>query len=185
MTRHNSKLKKATGVKKGHNVMSALPTQAAARPGAWRAYLTAAPTDETANKHRHVPVVIDDAVIQDVADGGKSSEIEEKYSLREGYVRDVLIRRFGSIEGMKKALRAQCFENAIALGEYAMANIEKIPPGQALVGAKIMIDGGLALEKSNVDLQPTVDFAALHALGGVLERVEKRILGTDRTIVPV
>lgn len=184
MTRANGKLKKATGVKKGQAVMDAIP-QAAARPGAWRSMLTAAPTDDTANKLRHVPIAIDDAIIDDVANGAKSSEIEEKFHVRTGYVRNVLIRRFGSIEGMKKALHAQCLENAIALGEYAMEHIEQIQPGQAIVGAKIMIDGAVALEKSSVDRPTTVDFAALHALGSVLERVEKRIMGTDRTIVPV
>jgi hypothetical protein len=139
--------------------------------------LLPAPTDQTAHKGRHVPVAIDEQILSDVADGGKSSEIEEKYSVRAGYVRDVLVRRFGSVEGMKKALRAQCFENAIALNEYAMSKIDMIPPGQALVGAKIMIDGGLALEKSTVDRPSTVDFAALSALGGVLERVEKVVTG--------
>ena len=183
MSKANSKLKSVTKVEKFANVMDAVDPQiAAARPGAWKSMLLAAPTDLTARKDRHVPVAIDEQILQDVADGGKSSEIEEKYAVREGYVRAVLIRRFGSREGMKKALAAQCLENAISLNEYAIQHIEKIPPGQALVGAKVMIDGALALEKSLVDRPSTVDFAGLSALGGVLERIEKQITGSDRNV---
>lgn len=185
MSRANGKLKKAAGLKKSDEPpMKSIP-QAAARPGAWRALLQTAPTEENANKHRHQPVVVDDVIVESVADGEKSSDIEDKLGVPRGYVRRVLIRRFGSIEGMKKALKAQCLENAIALNEYAMENIQQIPPGQAIVGAKIMIDGALALEKSSVDRPSTVDFASLAALGQVLERVEKKITGSDRTILPV
>lgn len=172
----NGKLKKALGVDAGVAPMSAIP-ESEARPGAWKTMLLPAPAEDKVNKLRHVPTALDDQIVRDVADGAKASEIEEKYAVREGYVRAVLIRRFGSIEGMKKALRAQCLENAIALNEYAIQNIKQIPPGQALVGAKIMIDGALALEKSSIDRPTTVDFAALAALGQTLERVEKVVIG--------
>ena len=184
MSRTNGKFKKAVGLKDSVTPpMQAVPA-AAARPGAWRTMLKSAPTPADANKNRQQPLVVDDAVIEAVADGDKSSDIEDKLDLPRGYVRRVLIRRFGSIEGMKKALRAQCLENALALNEHAMENIQAIPPGQALVGAKIMIDGALALEKSTTERPSTVDFAALSALGEVLHRVEKKIVGTDRTISP-
>jgi hypothetical protein len=185
MSRANGKLKKVTGLKKSDAPpMQSIP-QAAARPGAWRAMLQTAPTEENANKHRHQPLVVDDAIVGAVADGDKASDIEDKLGVPRGYVRRVLIRRFGSIEGMKKALQAQCLENAIALNEYAMENIAQIPPGQAIVGAKIMIDGAIALDKNSVDRPSTVDFASLAALGEILQRVEKKITGSDRTILPV
>lgn len=177
----NGKLKKALGVEKGTAPMQSVP-ESEARPGAWKTMLLPAPVEATVNKNRHVPVALDEQIVRDVADGAKASEIEEKYSVREGYVRSVLVRRFGSIEGMKKALRAQCLENAIALNEYAIQRIDQIQPGQALIGAKIMIDGALALEKSSIDRPTTVDFAALAALGQTLERVEKIVIGKDRTI---
>jgi hypothetical protein len=184
MPRQNAKLKRATGIKKGNgDVMTHVP-EAASRPGEWRTMLRPAPTDATANKNRHEPLAVDDEIVKRVADGGKASEIEDELHVRRGYVRDVLIRKFGSIEGMKLALRAQCLENAIALNEYAMTKIQQIPPGQALVGAKIMIDGAIALEKSSTERPSTVDFAALAALGQTLERVEKLVTGSDRTISP-
>lgn len=182
MSRANGKLKKASGLKKGDgDVMTHIP-QAAARPGEWKTMLRSAETDATVNKHRQVPLAIDDEIVKRVADGGKASEIEDELAVRKGYVRDVLVRQFGSVEGMKLALRAQCFENAIVLNEYAMTKLQQIPPGQALVGAKIMIDGALALEKSSTERPSTVDFAALAALGQTLERVEKLVIGTDRTV---
>jgi hypothetical protein len=83
---------------------------------------------------------------------------------------------------MKKALQAQCLENAIALGEYAMERIEQIAPSQALAGSKLMIDSALALGKASSERPTTVDFASLAALGATLERLEKVVTGTDRTI---
>lgn len=182
----NRKLKKALGVKKGDTVapMRKVETEADVRPGAWKDYLVPAVREEEVHKGRHVPQLIDDQIVQDVADGKLAADIEKAYTLRAGYVRYVLIRKFGSIEGMKRALQAQCLENAIALNEYAMINVERIAPDRALVGAKIMIEGALALEKSRVDRPTTVDFAALSALGGTLERIEKIVTGTDRTVVP-
>lgn len=146
-----------------------------ARPGAWKAMLLPAPNESEVNKHRHVPTAIDDAIVAGVADGKTGAELETQFELREGYVRSVLIRRFGSLEGMKKALQAQCLENAIALNEYAMSKLDQIAPGQALVGAKIMIDGALALERNAVDRPSTVDFASFAALGSTLDRLEKRV----------
>lgn len=154
--------------------MTEVPTSEA-RPGAWKSMLLPAPKDSEVHKSRHVPTAIDDAIVAGVADGRTGRELETQFELREGYVRSVLIRRFGSIEGMKKALQAQCLENAIALNEYAMTKLDQIAPGQALVGAKIMIDGALALERNAVDRPSTVDFQSFAALGSVLERLEKRV----------
>ena len=175
-TRSNSKLKKALKVE------SATPMESLARPGAWKTHLLPAPSEGKVRKDRQVPLAIDEAIVTDVANGGKNAEIEEKYHVREGYVRTVLIRRFGSIDGMKKALQGQCLENAIALNEYAIERLEQIPPSQALVGAKIMIDGALALEKSSSDRPIAVDFVALFALGRSLENIEKVVSGSDRTV---
>lgn len=176
--RANQKLRKVVG---GAGIKPAL-ISGDVRPGGWKSMLVPADLPGSEHKGRHVPVPLDDKIVQEIADGRKASEIEDELTLQRGYVRTVLIRRFGSVEGMKKALQAQCLENAIALNEYAIDRIQTIPAGQALVGAKIMIDGALALEKSRVDRPSTVDFAVLAALGGVIERVEKVILGTDRTV---
>ena len=182
------KLKKALGMKKGDSVaplQKIRETEADVRPGAWRTELIAAKPESETNKHRHVPTLIDDQIVDDVANGKYAAEIERSYGLRDGYVRAVLIRKFGSIEGMKRALQAQCLENAIALNDYAVSHIERIAPDRALIGAKVMIDGALALEKSRVDRPSTVDFAALAAWGESISRIEKVISGSDRTLVPV
>jgi len=178
-----SKLKKALGIDSadGEAPMKKV-VPADARLGAWKTELLPAPRESTVNKHRQVPTAVDDQIVADVADGKYAAEIERAYGLRDGYVRSCLVRRFGSIEGMKRALQAQCLENAIALNDYAISRLEQIAPGQALVGAKIMIDGALALEKSRVDRPSTVDFAGLAALGSTLERIEKVITGSDRTV---
>lgn len=185
MITRGRKLKKALGLPKSDNSapLKRIETEADVRPGGWRTLLIPAKAESETNKNRHVPVLIDDQIVDDVANGKYAAEIERAYGLRDGYVRTVLIRKFGSIEGMKRALQAQCLENAIALNDYAISHIEKIPPDRALVGAKIMIDGALALEKSRVDRPSTVDFAALSALGETLGRIEKVISGTDRTLV--
>lgn len=145
------------------------------RPGEWRSMLVPAVVEKKVHKGRHVPVAVDDAIVEAVANGGKASEIESTFDVRSGYVRSVLLRRFGSVEGMKKALQAQCLENAIALSEHAMSHLDAIPPGQALAGVKLMADTAMILEKGGRASAPTVDFFALAALGETLERVEKQI----------
>lgn len=177
------KLKKALGIKKG-DVTAPMKklTEADVRPGEWKQAIIPAEPDSAVNKHRQVPTLIDDQILEDIANGNTAADIERKLSVSRGYVRRVLIRRFGSIEGMKKALQAQCLENALALNEYAIERIDQIQPSQALIGAKIMIDGALALEKNRVDRPTTVDFAALAQLGQSLDRIEKVVSGTDRTI---
>jgi hypothetical protein len=168
----NRKLSKALGGKTMKDI-----SEGDARPGEWKQMLNALPDESGMNKHNHVPALIQDKIVEEVADGATARDLEGKYELRDGYVRDVLIRRFGSIEGMKRALKAQCFENAIALNAYAVSRIHTLTARDALMGAKIMIDGGLALDKAMGERPVTVDFEALAALGAVLGRVEKRLTG--------
>lgn len=145
--------------------------EAKARPGLWKESI------QPQNGHGAltIPETVEDALISSVGDGKSYTELEELYQLNRGTVRQVLIRRFGSIEQMRKALEHQCLENAIVLNEHAFQNVGKISPGQALVGAKIMIDGAIALSKVRQDRPPTVDFDSLAALGSVLDKVEKRL----------
>jgi hypothetical protein len=187
MSREMGKLKRkllgGKGKSSGEAPMKVIDAgNGAARPGAWKTQLLPAPTEDTVNKHRQVPLPIDEAIVQDVSDGAQASELETKYQVTQGYVRRVLIRRYGSVEGMKKALEAQCLENAIALNEYARERIDMIPPGQALMGVKLMVDSAVALSKNRQESPATVDFGMLAVLGASLERVEKVILGTDRTV---
>lgn len=149
--------------------------EAKARPGLWKKGLKKPIPDEKRNKHQMVPAVIEDAIVEDKSNGLPDAEIARKYELNEGTVRRVLIRKFGGLAQMRKALEGQCLENALLLNEHAAQNIESIAPGQALVGAKIMIDGAIALSKHNADRPATVDFDSLHALGGALDRIEKRL----------
>jgi hypothetical protein len=134
------------GKPRGKNLRKAMQTdsiepmldvpEAGARPGMWKEALLPAPREGEENKARHVPVVIDDEIVKAKANGASNAELETKYDLRDGYVRDALKRRFGGTENMKRALRDQCYENAIALNSYAMENLNRIAPGQALVGQK-------------------------------------------------
>lgn len=145
--------------------------EAKARPGMWKE----AVRPQGGHGALTIPEVVEDALIESVADGSTYKQLEELYQLNAGTVRQVLIRRFGSIDQMRKALEHQCLENAIVLNEHAFQNVRAIPPGQALVGAKIMVDAAIALSKQRTDRPPTVDFDSLSALGSVLTRVEKRL----------
>ncbi len=148
-----------------------------ARPGAWRKMLTDKRT-------RDVPAVLEDKIVEDTADGVTSTELEERLGLNAGTVKRVLARRFGGVAQMKEALKAQCYENAIVFNDHAARNVERMAPGQAAVAAKIMIDGGLALERSHVDSPATIDFEAFQSLGDTLARVERKLTGTDVREIP-
>ena len=143
-----------------------------ARPGEWRKMLTEGRT-------RDVPAVLEDEIVEGVADGATTKELEDKLGLNAGTVRRVLVRRFGGVAQMKAALEKQCLENAIIFNEHAAVNVRAMAPGQAAVAAKIMIDGALALGKANISAPETIDFDSFMALGATLTRVEKRLTGKD------
>lgn len=147
-----------------------------ARPGEWRKMLTEGRTKD-------VPAVLEDKIVEETADGATAKELEEQLGLNVGTVRRVLSRRFGGVAQMKDALQKQCFENALIFNDHAAAHVEDMAPGQAAVAAKIMIDGGLALEKSTAGKIPTIDFEAFHMLGKTLERVERRLTDSEVRIV--
>lgn len=147
-----------------------------ARPGAWRSMLTDKRT-------RDVPAVLEDKIVEDTANGATATELEDRLGLNVGTVRRVLTRRFGGVAQMKEALKAQCFENAIIFNDHAAAGADKMQPGQAAVAAKIMIDGGLALERAHADRPATIDFEAFQALGDTLTRVERRLTASEVRIV--
>lgn len=153
--------------------------EAKARPGAWKE----AVKRQSSSKALTIPEIVEDQIIEDVSNGKNYAELEALYGLNRGTVRSVLIRRFGSVDQMRKALEHQCLENAIILNEHAIQNVKAIAPGQALVGAKIMIDGALALSKNRTDRPATVDFDSLEVLGSVLKRVEKRLNADQVTVL--
>ncbi len=171
--RGNQKLKKA-GVDMGKI------EEGLARPGLWKESLR----PQGNNGNLTIPAVVEDAIVQSVADGSTYADLAELYQLNQSTVRQVLIRRFGSIEQMRKALEHQCLENAIVLNEHAFQNVRQIAPGQALVGAKIMIDAAISLSKNANDRPATVDFDHLASLGATLERVERKLEeGTEARVV--
>lgn len=149
---------------------------AEARPGEWRKMLTD-------NRTRDVPAVLEDEIIEDTANGQTAKDIEDRLGLNQGTVRRVLIRRFGGVEQMKAALEKQCLENAIIFNEHAANNVTKMQPGQAAVAAKIMIDGALALGKSQTNKPATIDFDSFMILGETLDRMEKRLTSAEVTEV--
>lgn len=169
-----SKLKVAEGVNK-------LPT-AKARPGDWRKALKPPPLEDKVNKHTEVPIPIQDAIVQQVADGVPISVIEARFEVSVGYVRSVMLRKFGSLENMKSQLTLMSYENAMAFFGYAASKIDELSPAQAVLAGKLSIDSGLALEKSTQDKPETIDFAGLMMLGQTLARLEKSVAGTDRTL---
>jgi hypothetical protein len=167
--KHNSKLKKVTG--------GEIPKKES-RPGMWKEQLLPARVNKgngEPHKNTQIVPVLQDAIIQDVADGRTPDEIEAKYDVARAAVYKILMRRFGSIAKMKAALTAQCFENAMAFQAHAAANVESMSGAQATLAAKLSIDSGLALEKGSPKESESIDFQSLEILGASLSRIEKII----------
>lgn len=143
------------------------------RPGEWRKML------QLDSHTRDVPATIEDKIVERTADGIPPDELEDQLGLVRGAVKRVLIRKFGGVEQMKKALELQCLENAIIFGEVAALKSEEMSGAQAAVAQKVAVDGALALGKSRVGKSQTVDFDALQRLGETLGRLEKRLTGSQ------
>lgn len=147
-------------------------TGAENRPGEWRKMLTDGHTPD-------VPAVIEDKIVDRVADGIPPDELEDELGLTRGAVKRVLVRKFGGVEQMKRALELQSYENAIIFNEVAMKKSSEMSAAQAAVAAKVSVDAGLALGKSRTNKSQTIDFDALSRLGETLERMEKRLTSAE------
>ncbi len=169
--RHNSKLKKLNGGKKVE-----IP-QKESRPGEWKTKLLPAPVTKDGElfKSRTISPIIEEALIQDIADGMTPDEIEAKYDVARRHIYTILLRRFGSKSKMKEVLTSQCYENAMAFQEHARQNIQSMSGAQAVLAAKLSIDSGLNLEKGTAKEEVEIDFGSLVSLGDSLQRIEKKI----------
>lgn len=151
------------------------------KDGVWREHIAdqreLSEREADVNKHTTVPLAIQDKIVEAVVDGALPMAVAAQYEVTRGYVRSVLIRKFGSVEGMKRALSSQSFENAMALQEYGMTRMNEMAPEKAFLSAKLLVDAGLALDKSTQEKPMAYDFATLQKLGETLDKIEKRVEG--------
>lgn len=112
-------------------------------------------------------------IIELFGEGIPAFEIEKKFDLAKGYVRYALVRRFGSVEAYKTALKKLLLENAVATSQHTLANIEALHPSQSGMLAATMTNAFIALDKHDKDTPRQIDFGALASFGETLERIEK------------
>src|SRR6187399_2755090 len=62
-------------------------SESEARPGGWKTMLLKNKNPE--HKQRHEPAIIDEEIVEQVANGVPASQIEDQLETRRGYVRDV------------------------------------------------------------------------------------------------
>lgn len=174
--KHQNKIKK---LMKGKSVEE-LP-KAKARPGAWKAGLIKRTQLEIEEPHKNteIPPIVQDQIVNDVANGKTSKEISAKYKISLGYAKEIMLRRFGSPENMKTALIGMAYENAMVFMGFAAHHIDQFTAPQAVLAAKLSIDSGLALEKSEKSRPEEINFSELTLLGATIGKIEK-IINPDK-----
>lgn len=136
-------------------------------------------TDHThARTNGDVPLDVEKAAIVEIAAGASPAQIAVKYDLHQGYVRHALQRRFGSTEKMKEALLGLVLENALACNVLAATRLHEMSAPQAVMSGAILIDKGLALQKSIVETPQVIDFAALADTAKALKVLREIAAGT-------
>jgi hypothetical protein len=120
-----------------------------------------------------VPPALEQHVLELYGEGVPMNEIERRFSLSRGYVKDAMVRRFGSEAAMKSALRALLLENGVATAQHTLANIEQLHPSQSGMLAATMTNAYIALDKHERGTPKQIDFGALAAFGETLARIEK------------
>lgn len=155
--------------------------------GAWKAglppakyFLDAETQEEVQSPVKHpvygasdVPPALEQRVLEMYGEGVPAAELERKFDLGRGYVRNALLRRFGSEESLKKALKSLLLENAVATSQHTLAHVESLHPSQSGMLAATMTNAFIALDKHEKNSPRVIDFEALAEFGETLSRIEK------------
>lgn len=120
-----------------------------------------------------VPPALEQHVLEQYGKGVCIAELERKFELGAGYIRNALTRRFGSVEAMKAALKSLLLENGIATAQHTLANVESLHPSQSGMLSAAFTNAFLAMDKHERNAPKVVDFAALADFGETLQRIEK------------
>lgn len=107
------------------------------------------------------------------ASGVKIREVEAKYGLCRGYIREAMVRRFGSREAMLRALEGLILENAVGAQMIAQEKLPELTGAQAVFAGKLLVEtmGNL---RAQIEATPkTINFREFKMLGDQLKQIRE------------
>lgn len=104
-------------------------------------------------------------------------EVEKRYGLTRGYIREAMKRRFGSKEAMLEALEGLTLENAVACQMIVQETAHEMTAKEAVFAGKLLVETMGNLRAQREAMPKTINFGEFKALGDALKKV-REIVGT-------
>lgn len=112
-----------------------------------------------------------DQMLREAAASGSIATVEAKYGVAQGYLRQSMRRRFGSLEAMKSVLLGLVTENAIVVQAIAQEKAGELSAPQAIFAGKLLVDTMEKVEKSIQNTPKTVNFGQLNKVSETLKEL--------------
>jgi len=107
-------------------------------------------------------------------------EVENKYGLSRGYIRQAMMRRFGSKEAMLEALEGLVCENALGCQMIVQEKMHEMNAKEAVFAGKLLVETMGNLRSQRENMPKTINFREFKALGDALKQV-REIVGKPVT----
>jgi hypothetical protein len=99
--------------------------------------------------------------------------VEAKYGMSQGYIRQAMMRRFGSKEGMLEALENLVLENAVGAQMIAQEKLHELTGREAVFAGKLLVETMGSLRSQRENMPKTINFREFKALGDALKSVRE------------
>lgn len=104
-------------------------------------------------------------MMREWAAGADMAEVEARYGVSRGYLRQTMMRRFGSKEKMLEALQSMVAENAVIAQGIAQSKMHELNAAQAVFAGKLLVETYVTLDKHIESKPKTINFGELRRLG--------------------
>lgn len=115
--------------------------------------------------NRQVSTERHDQMLREWVAGAPLSEVEDRYGVSRGYLRQASMRRFGSKEALLQALQNLIAENAVVAQMVAQEKLHELNAAQAVFAGKLLTETYIALDKHIESKPKTINFGELNRLG--------------------
>jgi hypothetical protein len=127
-------------------------------------------------KVHHLRQISDEEQAQmmaEVAAGGSTTVVEQRFGVARGYLHTAMKRKFGSVENYKRILQGLVLENAVAVQMIAQEKLPELTAAQAVFAGKLLVDTHEKIEKSIQNTPKTVNFGQLEKVTETLKSLRQ------------
>lgn len=141
------------------------------------------PSDNPHHNQQVSEAVLTQAMREWVA-GVPVGEVEIKYGLSRGYIRQASLRRFGNKESLLEALENLVLENAVGAQMIAQEKLHELTGKEAIFAGKLLVETMGSLSSQREKMPKTINFGEFKKLGEALKQV-REIVGKPAQARPV